>query len=683
MTITIPQPENKQWKQANNSDVFGNLSETKQISFDLEGYLKLSHSSRATMNETVDSDFDRVAVIIYNGDVSKFFIQTYDDPFEIDRRILSQTPSQITASNFPAGSSRADAAWFDAKLAVSEASDLKYYDASSNAWVDTNVSLSSTATGQHPVKNFLSKSCLAVCNLNTVLLYSALSATPTLLATLTIPADFEITSAAYHNQQLCIGTRHKYGGKAAMYVWNGEGTAAQSVYEVDANIIFDLCVYDQSIAAFASNGALYRFAGSGFVLLDAFPIYYTSRVLNDENNINMYHNVLKANGDVLYIAFSDSDNAKTRMMNQPSGIWCYDPRVGLHHKYSFSNALTYKLNDPAISTSTDQITVTQVLATGTEVWYTSDGGTANAALKLDTKYFVIFVDSTHIKLATTKANALAGTAIDFTADDGTFERWVFFPNVDYGLIWSEKPSALQTIDYSQQYPEYGLDVIWAADVYKRDGVTTESHLGSVSTGVESRGFFVTSKIPSSNLTDNFNLISLKFGRFLSELDKIIIKYRLIDDERNEINVYNTDFWKITWTSATTFTTNAGNVTDWAQMQVGDEINVCRGAAGGLMAHVTEISAPSANVYTVTIDESYSDYVSGDISTAVFRNWKKWQTISYTGTQGVDDQKGIFSKQLGVNGKYIQFKVELRGIGVKIEEFSVDNVYKLSLKKSSL
>lgn len=66
---------------------------------------------------------------------------------------------------------------------------------------------------------------------------------------------------------------------------------------------------------------------------------------------------------------------------------------------------------------TDQITVTaHGWVTGQAVVYADGGGTQVVGLVDGTTYYVIVVDADNVQLATTKANALAGTEIDITAD---------------------------------------------------------------------------------------------------------------------------------------------------------------------------------------------------------------------------------------------------------------------------
>jgi hypothetical protein len=67
---------------------------------------------------------------------------------------------------------------------------------------------------------------------------------------------------------------------------------------------------------------------------------------------------------------------------------------------------------------TDQITLasTAGLTTGEAVVFSNGGGTSPTGLTSGTTYYVIVVDGTNVQLATTRANAIAGTEIDITAD---------------------------------------------------------------------------------------------------------------------------------------------------------------------------------------------------------------------------------------------------------------------------
>lgn len=671
--INIPQQDTREWSQPNTSDLFGNLYVTKNITFDEQGYLKLSHSPREAMDETVTASFDNPAVILFSDDYG-YFVGTWDTAYQANTEILFTRPTAIVTAGVPSTDIQTDAAWFGGLMVVSQDTDVDYYDQSANTWTDTNITL--TASGQHPVVNFISLSALAIADVNTVKLYATpMTATPTLITTLKINADFQITGMAYFNQNLYIATKNMYGGHAFMYVWNGLGTAAQQAYEVDSNMIFSLCAHDNAIYLTTGNGSFLKFNGGGFSGpkegIPSFPIYYTDQALTDEANISMYKNIMKSNGNLLYILFTNQENNNNRLLDMPDGVWCYDSiQNKLYHRYSLSNSLVQQesIGTAGINTTTNEITTSGSYFTGTEVYYDNGGGASIAELTDNTKYFVIRVDATHIKLATTKTNAVAGTAIDLTGTGSNFQKFVFFPNIDYGQYFTDRTFALNVIERPVTNRHYGTDLLYGAGVASRQMGSLET-LGTVSSGVEARGYFITPKIFSTEVTDNYDLVTLKFSPFTSDIDKIIIKYRTVDDMKVFASLAD---WDITWTSSTTFTSTE---TGWANAVVGNEIEVLQGAAGGLLAHITNISL-NAGTYTITIDDAFDNYVTGDVSKAIFRNWIKWKTIEYGDSNA---NQYYLSEHIGASGKFLQFKIELRGIGVRIEELLVDNLFRIPAK----
>lgn len=672
--ITLPNQDSKAWKQDNSSDLFGNIFVSKNLSFDKAGYLSLGFSPRAVMNENINADFGQVTAIVPDS-FGEYFAITSDNIFDVSRQVLAETPTKNATTGVPDTDLQSDATWFNGVLPVTQDTDVDYFDPNTSTWTDTNITLTGGSNTQHPVANFISYNYYAIANINTVGLYSSpFSATPTLVVTLTIPTDFRITSMVYFNQNLYVGTQNRYSGKAAMYVWNGNGSAAQSVFEVESNIIFDLCVFKDSVVAFIGNGALMQFNGAGFSFLAGFPIFYKNFVLTGESNIGIYHNVLKASRDLLFINFSANENSEVMLLDQPVGVWCYDPNVGLYHRYSYSNSVTVPrfIDTSYVDPATDIVTVASpAVVTGTEVMYKADGATP-FGLTDGTKYFAIKVDNTHVRIATTKANALANVYVNLSAVSGFGGYLIFFPNTDYGQILNNEDSnALATMNISlTQNDPYGTEIIWSSEIATRTSPTAGvTYLGSVSTAVEARGYYISPKVFSRNITDVYNKLVLKHSPMKSELDKIIIKYRVSDDGLDDINLSANTNWQITWTSTTTFTTTD---TNWSRAVEGNEVSVLRGAAGGLLAHIVSI-VNNSGTYTVTIDETYDNYLTGDISTAIFRNWIKFKTIT------MDNTDGFISNEIGAKGKFIQLKVELRGIGVRIEELSVDNTFFLPSK----
>ena len=681
--IRLPTQDAKRWIQTNASDLTGNVFVTKNITFDNEGYLTLSNACPAMYSQATDEDFDEVAAFCRTDDYG-YFAGTHDFPYQINAdRPYGVLPTKIVTAGAASCGLKGDARFFGDSMIVSQATDVDYYTPSTNAWTDTNITLTNTDQSQHPLAHFVSLNALAVADVNAVSLYAyPITATPTpfssggVASVMALPSNFYVTSMTYFNDNVYNGTMNRQGGKAALYVWDGTGTAAQSVYEVDSVIIWDVETYQDSVACITGSGELLRFNGSGFTRMAALPIFFYDRKIADETNIAIFRNTLKSNGDLLYINWS-SDAYSLKLNDQPDGIWCYDEKVGMYHRYALSGAVAvYDTIDTAdVDITTNVITVTAAPITGTECLYNSVS-TILGGLALGVKYYVIKLTGTTIKLATTLANANAGTAIDLTSTGSATQVLTFFPKTDYGQKFIQRTSAILPFARIMLYPSYGTDLLWSGTLASRT-VTTTGIMGSTTSIISNRGYFITPKIFSTNVTDTFNKVVLKFSPFTDEQDQIVIKYRTYDD-LNLTQEISTTQWYASWTSTTTFTTTEAGMADYlTRFNAGerDEVEFVKGGGSGYMAQISGLTE-SGGTYTVTLDESYPYYESGDKANFCIRNWKKWKTISYGDS---DAEQYFINEQLGAVGKFIQFKIELRGVGTRIEELLVDNTFKLPAK----
>jgi hypothetical protein len=679
--IRIPTAE-KAYGQENTSDLTGNIYVTKNISFDSQGYLQLSNATPAMYSQADDADFDEVAAFCRCDDYG-YFAGTHDAPYEIDEiRPYGVKPAKIVDAGAIGCDIEGDATFFGSSMIVSQDTDVDYYTPSTNTWTDTNISLTGTSQSQHPLEHFLSLNALAVANVTSVALYvSPITATPTPFASggvnsvLQLPPNFYVTGMTYFNDNLYVATMNREGGKAALYVWDGTGTAAQSVYAVDSLIIWDVETYQDSVVCITGSGEILRFNGSGFTQLAALPIYYTERKMADESNIDMYKNCLKAAGDLLYINWC-SDAYDLKLNDQSDGIWCYDPKVGMYHRYAPSGATAIYDTIPTtdVNTTTNVITVTAAPITGTECLYNAANSTAIAGLTHGRKYYVIKLTSTTIQLASTLANAQASTAIDLTGTGNNSQVLTFFPKSDYGQKYTpSRASAILPIERVIEEPQFGIDLFWSAPVCERTISDGNGIMGCASSAIANRGYFIIPKIFSSETTDNYNKVVLKFSPFTDESDQIIIKYRTFDDMNIE-QVLDTSTWVATWTSTTTFTTTETSMANYAT-DCGYEVEFTRGGGAGYIMHIASITE-AGGTYTVTLDEPYAYYESGDTCNFIVRNWLKWKTISYGDSNA---NQYFLNEQLGVKGKMLQLKIELRGVKVRIEELLVNNVVQLPAK----
>jgi len=182
-----------------------------------------------------------------------------------------------------------------------------------------------------------------------------------------------------------------------------------------------------------------------------------------------------------------------------------------------------------------------------------------------------------------------------------------------------------------------------------------------------RGYFITPRLNSAQITDHYNLFTLKF-KPLGVDEKIRIKYKTTDrkDYPKVSNKFNdTSKWIGTWTSSSVFTSTQ----DLSDAVAGDEVEITAGVGSGHLAHISTITE-SAGTYTVTLDEAFSFAVASDQMYFIVDNWTYLTEIDSTNTLH------YYTAQIGSDGKFIQFKVEMRGVGVTIEELQVDNRFLL-------
>lgn len=192
-------------------------------------------------------------------------------------------------------------------------------------------------------------------------------------------------------------------------------------------------------------------------------------------------------------------------------------------------------------------------------------------------------------------------------------------------------------------------------------LTLDTTLGSFTSG-ESRGYFVTCKIPTADIQATQQKLWIKWKNMYGSDDKIVVKYRTSERQNLPIVIIPNAF-AVTWTSNTTFTASSSN-TNIALAQVGDEVEVMSGNGSGCLAHISEISNVGAT-YTVVLDEAITAVVNGNRGGVFIDNWTKIATSDYTNTDGFDEYPVMN------DSKWVQFKIEIRGSSeLQIEEMQI-------------
>lgn len=668
-------PSNRKWSQYNSGEVFGILHATKNINFDKEGYAQLARRPTALIYG--GTNFGHPISISYfkNAGTTGYYCITDDRPMRIS--LASGTATSLYDATYaPGGLTNNDGLVWQGRWYITQSTSFSYHTGS--AW--NPATLGSLSSGvPHPLCIWESENSLAIGNGNTVKLYDT---THTLVQTLTLPSNFEVRWMKYNNQKLYIGTKNTTGGNAVMFVWSDTTvTSASDAWPVPANWMWSGVVHQSSIVTTISNGQVLRFNGGGWDMLAAFPVYYSNYSWFQGagyTNGRMEQRGMVSDGHLIYLVidgYVGDDNVY--LDNQPCGLWVLDPSVGLYHKAGASNDKynAISIDSSATNTSTETFTTTGAATytalTGTKVWYKATGS-ATAGLKAFHYYYLIRVSSSTFRLASSYANAIAGTPINITAA-GSVESLHCCDELDAGgsLMTSYQPGAaclvseldIQTTASANGFGYMsGSQILFGAYVPKSDSSGTLTYTVQSITTAYNRGYIISQKIFSPNFIEGWTRLVAACNRLFQTSDKILIKYRIKDKAYYPImaTIGGTDLG--TFTTGTTFTTT----TDLTGVSVGEEVEFIAGRGAGLDAHITALSL-NTGTWTVTIDETIPGVSNNDRCGFAIQNWKK------AGMADINTANSVFDNTVLDASRWIQIKIEFRGHSEPLaEELRITN-----------
>lgn len=665
MSFTYPSRDGRQWSCTQNGDSFGTLIGTKNVDLDSEGYLALAPRTVKVYGNTDDTDFDRVVAVNYHS--YSWWAFTDDNNFTFDPGATNATQDAETG----AFASTSDALVYGTTQWASKTNSASLSYRSTAAWSTLSASL--TTSKPHPMCVFHSAQQIAVGDANKVRLVDTPDGTPAMSGTiLTLPAKHTVTTIAYANSNLYIGT--KVGsGNAFLFVWNGSGASAQYGFPVATNYIASVTPYQSSVALLTAQGQILRFNGGGFDEIAALPMYYSGLDwAQNTSSIHVGHRSLAADGNLLYANVSNGQAAfpfgfadkRDRVPDgTPAGVWVYDPAVGLYHRHGPTQAKRYEesVATASINATTDVITVAAAPTTGTPVVFQQGG--ALGGVTEGQVYFAIKLSGTTMALATTRALAAAGTKVDITSVEAasTFYFWMF-PETDFGQYLSENGWCVvpyRNEDTSAQFWEASR-VFFGGETATATNISAGSEcLNTAVFQIPNRGYAVTAKVQAETVTEGAPAAFVRFRPLATAEDKIIVKHRKVEKAGYPIR-----YASVTWTDGDTFTTTD---TRFASVVAGEEIEVIAGRAAGCLAHVSSISVASGT-YTVNLDESLPEVAASDVSAVNVDNWAKKVAIT---SSSETNASGFAAVPLAAqDAVFHQLKVEMRGADVAVREIYV-------------
>ena len=637
-------PSNNRWVQTNSGDVFGTLNETHNISFDSEGKAKLTRKAVAHKAETAatDANFELpLAFLYYNSDI----VAVTDDDVYTGEADGSGFSAIASSPNLFPGT---DGVVFNNLLYVSDSTSLSHWNATT--WTN-NVISGLTSNKPHPLEIFESQAThqLAIGDVSQVKVYDSSHVAGTHL---TIPDNYEVTCLTYFNQFLYVGTKDINGGEARIFIWDGSSAAADYSVPVGGSWIMAMKRYKGSVVCITDEGELLRVSGASAQRLAAFPVFYEqgARWFTGSSAIvgKVTPNGIAVIGDVIYINI-DGEVESGHVASMKSGVWVFDPEVGLYH-YS-GHSVDEVRQETGLTRSGNQLTTSadHGLKTGDAVLFNTIGGLTGVTN--DVVYYAVVVDADTISLAGNRFDADQGNLIELGGTPNGADELFYTPNTDLGSIFRADPGAVGVISFKHGGSEnYATDIVWGADIEDQSGTDIKIICGfSDQLNV---GWFTTQKIYSQNISQTWKSVNTFLSGAHTAEESVIVKYKT-EDTRN----LPTRDVIVTWTGGTTFTSTdfmiRGNV------QVGDEIMVIEGRGQGRLVHVSAIdTSTSTTVTTVTVDESIG--VNTDTARVVVTGFKKLAT-STSSRPHLDH----FETSIGQKSAWIQLKVELRGFGIEV------------------
>lgn len=670
MSIKIPQ--NNQYSQTNLSDLSGNVWYTRNINFDEKGYMKLSPRCVSVFSDNAtdpdyDVDFESPTSIGRYG--TSFYIGSTEQPFKSTFDVATFSTTQDTDTGTPGVlSSNSRGVWWQNRWYATTQTKLYYKTVSSGTWTDTGITL--TTGVPHPLVVFRNKNSLCVANGNTVKLLDTSHSTT---VTLTIPADYEIISLAFSNNKIGIITRLSttadgQNQESYFFVWDGASATTSTGISVGSNLLVGIVSYRGSFVVLSKTGEFLYFNGGGFDTLGVLPFMPKKR---NWDSSDTYGDIMITDGDQIFFNITGvltETNIKQEkyQQNYPGGIWCYDKDVGLYHQYSpsISPLTQVSVLDSGVSTSTGIFTVNSgnIPDTGNPIKYVFNTNIEIGGLKAGTVYYIIKINSTSFKLATTKQNAIDGNFITITSTGDTTNYFLALYLRDYGQTFLLQSNGIVTTKQNSLIYER---LIFGARLYNLTG-STQNSLQMATTEFDNIGYAVTPKLLSQNVEDLAEKVYIKYSPLKSN-DSITLKIKYEDIAG--IPVSSTQVPSTgTWTDENTLTTTVDISEVYNYLQDTEkecEIEIISGAGGGQLAKISSISY-LAGTYTINLASDIEGASSSRTCNFIIDNFVELGTITS------DDTNGYKEFSISKSSKWFKIKTIMKGTDITIEELEFIN-----------
>jgi hypothetical protein len=478
---------------------------------------------------------------------------------------------------------------------------------------------------------------------------------------LTLPSQFVVTCLRYRNGFLYVGTKTTDGSEARIFIWNGSGTNAQYEVPVGAEWVFSMTEYDSSVAAIVSSGQLIQVSGSSYQQLAALPVYYDPSAKWQDGtgltlNGKVFNRGMVAIGKTIYMNIDGSVDVGTATTMR-SGIWVYDPEVGLYHRGSATVDELVRDNALSVTNSIITTSASHNLKTGDAVQFSSVSGLSGVGA--NRVYFVTVLSATTIKLSTSRQALVNEQYVTITGTAGASDNLVYFPNTDSGYHYSTSGAIVATTAQETPLEMLASDVIFGCRNQNFEGTTTFTLNAFHDSYVE--GSFTTQRIYTENIEQAWKQIYTFVDGIVTDEDVIVVKTQTKHQKPSPV-------LNGAWLTTTTINSNNTNYLDsFNSIQVGDELVFVDGYGQGKTANVEAVEISGSTV-SVTIDRAIGTI--NETTNFYVTNYYK------VGEFGASVKENEFVKTLlpeRNKSPWIKIKVELRGADMAVNMLELSNV----------
>lgn len=210
---------------------------------------------------------------------------------------------------------------------------------------------------------------------------------------------------------------------------------------------------------------------------------------------------------------------------------------------------------------------------------------------------------------------------EYTEDTGLYHKYSLglgkvdaSPFTDYGQIKVASVGALTEMNIPNTGALRNGTFLAGAKYYTNATATAQGIFYNDSLRSKQKaGYFISTKIDSANVTEQWNKFYVKHRKLISSSDKIVAKFRSDEQDASEVT--------INWVSTTGFTSSDSALANYS---IGDEVQVIQGIGSGKPSHITSIQATDSG-YMVGVDETYLG-ATGTTAKVWVNKWKKMNPI---------------------------------------------------------